>query len=528
MRVTSPLRSRTGYTALTFVTSIAATAWFAYRKGQDASWDQLNYHLSLPFLLLHGTFWGSIAPSGIQTFLNPFVLVPEYLLIRAVPAPIAVAVIAIVQALAFVIAGRICLRIAPPDPVTRDHRPAFLGFLLCLLSPMALSEAGTTIVDLLLAIPILLAFLLLLTRGDGGAGPKTVIAGLLLGAATGLKLTNGIFAIGALGFYAVGTRSIRHRIGAIALFAIAGALGFLVAAGYWHLALWERFGNPVFPFANNIFHSPDAPDSPLRDTRFLPTSVWDIVGYPLYWLLGGSPHPGLLSPASETDPKDARFVLALALAPVALIVGVLRRRRPPDQGVAGMLLACAISYVVWLFGFGIQRYLIPVEILCGAVVLALVSWIDTARLRLGMMLGLAVITLARIHVASWGRVPWGHHPWESRWRTIAETPLALPGQPLIFLTGQPTAFLALSLPGNARYVGFDTVVDPLANEHTVLSRQLRAALDATPPPTLYAVLAGPLPTDAQALVGSYGLHVTSDCRDLLAAAKAYRVCDVAR
>lgn len=523
MRVPLPFRSRAGYTLLTFAASITATLWFAFRKGQDASWDQLNYHLSMPFLLMHGTLWDSIAPSGLQSFLNPLVLVPQYLVIRVLPAPIAAAVIAIVQALAFVIAGQICLRIAPTDPVAPDYRSAFLGFLLCLASPMALSEAGTTIVDLLLAIPVLLAFWLLLTRDGHAAWRPSLLAGLLLGLATGLKLTNAVFAVGALGFYMTDRQSIRRAISSLAQLVVGGVVGFLLVAGYWHFALWHRFGNPIFPFANNVFRSPDAPFSSLRDARFLPTTIWDIVLYPVYWLLGGSPTPGLMSPASETDPKDARYILAPALVPIALGFAVLRRRRLADRRVAGLLLTCAGSYVIWLFVFGIQRYLIPVEILCGAVLLALVSWIDAARWRLPMLLVLSAIAVARVHVASWGRLPWGSH-----WRAIAQVPLTLPGHPLIFLTRQPTAFLALSLPADARYVGFDGTIDPIAGRRTVLAQQLRTTLDAVPPPTLYAITHGPVPSEAASLLASYGLHLTTICRSLNVAATTYRICDLTR
>src|ERR1700722_8704992 len=112
---------RVGYTAATLAVAIGTTMVFAMRHGQDANWDQLNYHLDVPFLLLNGSFWDSIAPSGIQSFLNPFILIPQYLAIRALPPMLAAATIGLVQAMAFVVAGRICLRIAG------ESRQAFLG-----------------------------------------------------------------------------------------------------------------------------------------------------------------------------------------------------------------------------------------------------------------------------------------------------------------------------------------------------------------------------------------------------------------
>ena len=124
-----------------------------------------------------------------------------------------------------------------------------------------------------------------------------------------------------------------------------------------------------------------------------------------------------------------------------------RRFAPLARPDTGLLLACAIDYPVWLYTFGIHRYMVPLEILCGAVVLVLVHWIATGLWRVRLLLVLVVVTLARVHVASWQRLPWQDH-----WRTIAASPLVLPGKPLVFLTFAPSAFLALSLPADARFV----------------------------------------------------------------------------
>jgi hypothetical protein len=519
-QVTNRLLSRAGYTILTLTLAVTTTLFFAYRKGQDANWDQLNYHLAMPFLLLHGVLWDSVAPAGIQTYLNPLILIPQYILLRGLPPLVAAGTIAATQAIAFVVAGRICIEIAPAGPRPKDYRPALLGFLLCLASPMALSEAGTTIVDLLLAIPVLLAYHLLLTREDAGA-PRLadLYAGLLLGAATGLKMTNAIFAIGAPAFYLTGQSHLRHRIGGLAQLAVGGLLGFVIVAGFWHFELWHRLHNPIFPYFNTIFHAPAASESVLRDARFLPKSGWDVIMYPVYWLVGGSPTPGLPSPASETDPKDARFILALILLPFAVVTTLLHRRHMLFRCETGLLAAWAIDYIVWLFVFGIHRYFVVGEILCGVVLLILTSWMAAGRWRLIVLLALAVITLARIHVASWARLPWGPH-----WRTIARTTLTLPDRPLIFLMSKPMAYVALALPATTRYVGFDPDLDLSGGRETVLTRQVREEIRTTPGSSRFAVLAGPPPQGAVATLASYGLRLTPECRDFAIAETRFQLC----
>jgi hypothetical protein len=525
MRIKALVATRAGYTATCVVAAIVTTLVFAFRRGQDVNWDQLNYHLSVPFLLLQGTFWDSIAPAGIQTYLNPLVLISQYLVIRALPPLAAVTTIDVAQAMAFVIAGRICLRIAGPDPGEGGYAGAFLGFVLCVASPMALSEAGTTIVDLITAVPVLLAYLLLLTRDDASAPRHAcVAAGLLLGLAAGLKVSNMVFAIGAPAFFLTGPAHPRRRASGAAQLVLGGVVGFMIIAGWWHLALWRRFHNPVFPYFNNIFRSPDSPPVAMRDKNFVTHSPWSMLTYPYYWLVGGSTTPIRLSPASETDPKDARFAFALAGALAVLALAPFRKRRLAvlARPETGLLLACAIDYPVWLYTFGIHRYMVPLEILCGAVVLVLADWIGTGLWRARLLLVLVVLDLARVHVGTWQRLPWQDH-----WRTIATEPLVLPGKPLVFLTFAPSAFLALSLPAEARYVDIGCGEIDLCAADTTLTRQLRADLDAVPQFSLYAVIPDGHPPRIIGLT-AYKLRLGEQCRRFAVAAKVYLICDVLR
>jgi hypothetical protein len=311
----------------------------------------------------------------------------------------------------------------------------------------------------------------------------------------------------------------------LAQLALGGVAGFAVVAGWWLFAVWRRFHNPFFPYFNNLFRSPDYPLEAVRDTHFVTRSPWSLLTYPYYWLVGGSTTPIRLSPASETDPKDARFAFALAGALAVSAIALFSRKRrfaPLARTETGLLLACAIDYPVWLYAFGIHRYMIPLEILCGTVVLVLADWIATGLWRARLLLVLVILDVARLHVGMWQRLPWQAH-----WRTIAAEPLALPGKPLIFLTFAPSAFLALSLPAQARYVDFGCGEINLCGPETTLTRQLRADLSEVPPYSLYAVIPNGRPPRTVGFE-AYGLHLGTQCRELPLAAKVYLICDVLR
>lgn len=508
------------------VLALAATFWFAVARGQDVNWDQQNYHLAVPFLLLHGGFWESVAPTGSQSFFNPLALIPPYLAIRHLPPVAAALAIAAVQALAFVIGGLICLALEPAG-VRRLHSPAMLGFLLCLASPMALSEAGSTFIDLATSIPILLAVLLLLLRPDARRPMRIcVAAGLLLGVAGGLKLTNLLFLFAVPGLLTIGRERLTRRAALFAAVCLAAGVGFVAVAGWWNIQVWQHFANPLFPFFNAVFRSPDYPAVNIDDDRFIGRTPWDLLRYPIDWLFGGGgSSPALGSPSSEVAFRDARFILilpALALLAAAAATRPALRRRVAGQPATALLLAWITVYVVWLYAFGIHRYALALEILCGPALLALSqSWPWRVSPR-GPLTVALVACLALIHVPSWRRFPFG-----PQWRGIMATPTALPGHPLIFVVDAPIAVAALSISDNARYVGIASI-DLAPGVDTTLVRQIKARLADTANTQPYALARQAHDLAADPQLRAYRIGPAGPCRMMATAVDALKLCPLAR
>ena len=93
---------------------------------------------------------------------------------------------------------------------------------------------------------------------------------------------------------------------ALSCFAIGGAIGGLATGGAWAWTLWQEFGNPVFPFYNTIFRSPEAPLEAMADVRFMPHNLWGAAAYPFYWLIGDYR-------SSEGPFRDPRFAILFVL-----------------------------------------------------------------------------------------------------------------------------------------------------------------------------------------------------------------------
>ena len=515
----------------------SAAAWlvllyFAIARGQDFNWDQRNYHLGVPFLLQHGRFWQSIEPAGIQSYFNPPVLQVQFWLLCHVGAVTAAAILGSVQSLAFMVAGALCFSVAAG--LGAGIGAALLGAGLSLLSPVALSEAGGTYIDLVTAIPVLGAYALLLTRGRGVRGLAAGVgAGSLLGVATGLKLTNALFVLGVAGFALAGADTVRERARWLLACGAAAALALMVVSGDWYLQVWRHLGNPLFPFYNGVFHSPDAigegslvAGGTWRDERFLPRSVLALWRYPLYWLLGGSPNPALKSPSAEVafiDPRWVAVVAGLTLFLATLAVARRWRACRLAEPQTGLLFAFALAYGAWLFQFDIQRYAVVLELLCGPVLLVLWRALRRGAARqggLGATLAASALLMA---------VPdWGHVPWHARWQPIGQALASVQPGAIVFVTGRPSLIAAVGLPADVRYVGLGGGLEMSAAANTRLVRQLKADLAQTPPPPLLELDRGTVEPVTVATLASYGLVVRAQCQPFVVGADAFRLCGVGR
>lgn len=502
--------SHAGYYLLTSALALTITLFYTFHKGQDVNWDQRNYHIAIPFLLLHGTYWSSIAPAGIQSWFNPLILLPQYLAIVYLSPITASLVITLGQLPAYLICARICRQVA-----TKDDTLALLGFLLCVAAPIALSEAGTTYVDLVTAIPVLGAYSLLLAPQQ--TGKRVAIAGALIGLATGLKLTNAVFAFGTVALVWP-NRTMTRCIALLAIAGTAASLAFLFVAGWWHWTLWRHFADPVFPYFARLF-SPDPSVSYGTDARFGARSVFAPITWPLYWVFGGSPNPGLLSPAAEVDSRDARFLLIIICFVAVVVFQRWRVRLQPQQ--RSLIIAWLIGYLVWIFVFGVHRYMIPLELLSGGVILCFAMTLPRRMEQIVALSTACILSVIVLHVPQWNRAPWSSH-----WDTIAARPIRVAGAPLVFLPDKPTAVIAASLAPPARLVG---LAEPIGLDvrSSLFARQLTEELNV-PGTQPYLLRAGPLSAEGQQILRRYGLRATDRCQPIRLALLSAELCSLDR
>jgi hypothetical protein len=354
---------------------------------------------------------------------------------------------------------------------------------------MTLSEVGTSFSDILTALPILAAFALILSA-DRPEPLRFILAGLLLGAAVGLKLTNAVFALGAAASLLLSARPLL----AMTCLGLGGALGALATGGAWSLMLWREMGNPIFPMFNGVFQSKELAPNNIMDMQFMPKGFWDALAYPFYWLVGDNR-------SSEYPFRDARFAVVMALALAGVGVRLVWRAAIFTRRDIQLFIIFAVSYVIWLKLFSIQRYAIVLELMCGPLIVLLLSRIMA---RASAKTSNAVMLAVAAAIALWSQPgDWWRRPWSDPYRPQISARLERPAG--YFLLDKPIAYVAPLLAPGSRFYQIADIALPVMPDGQFDRR-------------IHAGLADPLPggmwelhirgkTHREELLQRYGLAV---------------------
>jgi hypothetical protein len=442
--------------------SCVAFALYSLSRGQDLNWDQLNYHFYSGWAL-HSRMRVDLFAAGFQTYYNHLFYLPFYLLVKTFQPRTAAMLLAGLHALnvpALYVLSRMLIKV---EPRRLQIFLAALATIAGVFSPMFLSEVGTSFVDVFSGVVVLVA-LVMAFQGvrEGVQTPRQMlllgVSGFALGALGGIKLVNLPFAIGlGLGLLCIQARlgEKLRWLGAVG----AGALvGFLSTGAHLAWVLWSEYHNPLFPHYNSWFKSPFFTPDDIRDVRSVPKSVLDGMGYALQWATGAAPN-------NELPFRDVRFAIIIALfALSALIFSVVYfgreyvQRSAWDKGRADRVMSVGHSrvllvffgtgYLTWLFMFGIQRYLVPLELLAGLVLLCLLDLLIYNRsAKLLAAIVTVVFSVVMVKVPDWGHVPWG-----TSWYGVKLNPQLTRENTLYLALSEPIGYVFPFLPWSSRLI----------------------------------------------------------------------------
>jgi hypothetical protein len=441
--------------------ALLAGAIYTWFVGEDVNWDWQNYHEYNVWAVITGRYGIDALPAvhGLNLLLI-------YFLIRALLREAATAI------------------------------AIGASILIAAVGPMTLSEVGTSFSDILTALPIVGGCILILSA-EGRHG-RYILAGLLIGAAVGLKLTNVVYALGAAAAVLAASRPLL----ATCCLGIGGAIGAVATGGAWGLMLWREMGNPIFPLFNGIFQSRELVPMNIMDWQFMPRGFLDALAYPFYWLVGDNR-------SSEYPFRDARFAVATLLILFGIGRSLVTRVTIFAQRDIQFLLFFVVSYAAWLAVFSIQRYAIVLELLCAPLVVLLIS--RSLAGPAGAFMGGAssprvnsVMAVTALLIALWSQPgDWFRRPWSNPFSPAIPRELHQPAD--YFILDKPIAYIAPLLPPRSRFYQIADIAMPIIPDGA-FDRRIRAGLTSPLPGGAWELHMRGKPAREQ-LLERYGLRI---------------------
>ena len=323
--------------------------WLAQAIMPPYEWDELIYHLTVPKLFnqAHATIF---IPWNLFSLwpLNNEMLFGIALLLGSDIAPHLIMLwMTMLTLLGIVVIARQHF----------DDRVGIVAVALFLSVPLVKRLAGTALIDIALGMYVLAAFAALLHWQRERRWQWLVLSGVLSGFTAGSKLSGAAF-LGLFGLLVI-IGELRQRPLTInkMLFhsALFGFTGFLTVSA-WYIRSFMYTGNPVWPFAYNLFGGKywDA-----LGNEYLTQAQLDVISPNFartpYWLVQSFVYR--LTQPFELGRFPGGFGSIIPVGTLAASVLVLRSPRILGQ----LLLVCGIFYLLWFAFLPLQiRYLMPV------------------------------------------------------------------------------------------------------------------------------------------------------------------------
>ena len=435
----------------------------AHWLGKDVEWDTLDYHLYAGFSAIHDRFGLDYFPAGPQSYLNSLVYVPFYLLVNSGLSAAEVAgILALVQSGILWLTYELAIALVPSDRGPMRAVAGAAAALLACANPVLLEQFGSSFADITTAELVVAGALLLVGTLRAQSGWRLVAAGILLGAASALKLSNSLDAVSLAIVPLFLPLTWLRRLGCALLYGLGVGLSFALVSLPWSIRLQQHFGNPLFPFFNGIFHSPEYSTARILDYRFVPTSFAAALWRPFAMI-----EPIRLVHVERSAP-DLRYALLIVLA--VLLVPVLWVRRSQaghasarmpgglaaDRALLALGCAFLVDWVLWLAGSGNSRYFIPMSCVAAVLLGAVSCRLLTAWPRV-LICALAAMLLAQTYEVCADATFRPPYPWEGRrWFDVSVPGLLASQAALYFSVGvQSSSFVVPYLPAGSGFINLE-------------------------------------------------------------------------
>jgi hypothetical protein len=406
--------------------------------GGDASPDTRAYHLYIGYAAITGGRPQDIAVAGLQSYFCPVLDAWNWRLVSLMddhPSQLH-----ILLGVPYAVAASLIYRIGNDIlPAAWPWRKTMAGTaaLFGVTGAASFAVIGTMMSEIVPGLPLLAGVAIWVRNPD--SRKLLAASGALAGLSVALKLTELPIAAGFfLATVLINVNRPPKALLAAAAFGAPALISTLAVAGPWWLHNWRAYGDPIFPYFNDVFHSPQV--APLRwsDERFKPHGIFSVLIYPAVWAFQSS------DAAIETKMHDPRMLIELVA--ILTLIG----RSLVSRNTRALAAFCLIAFALWELEFSIYRYLAILECLSG--VLAAAALISCVPKRHALTVNLLLLIMFS-GVALTTKYPWWERAFPSR--KVFEVALpAIPGNALVLLLDEaPLSSVVPFLPASVTVVG---------------------------------------------------------------------------
>jgi hypothetical protein len=334
--------------------------------------------------------------------------------------------------------------------------------VISLLSPYWLGELGTSYENSM-TVPIVLfgAVNLIKFKRDLSVKRFAWATGFLFTVATTLKMTNISFLIAYLVIMAIlmacSPQSLKIKIKILGV-TLTGVVSGLILIIPWWIYVYTKMQNPIFPFFNAFFKSPFYPEENWRDARWMMHSISDLSSLISGWQIG----PAM----SELPVADLRYPILFGILAIVMIrkfdVSGIKFVRLNSWNDANFLqLWILISIIVWARMFFYARYIQPVELLLGILVMYYVFLlIKSKEIINGIAFIILIVTVFSIQLPNWGSNSEGSLTGGQQQRWVSPLTAEVSKLKGVLLTTGATGFLRQTSPGISNMINLDSYLLP--------------------------------------------------------------------
>lgn len=394
-----------------------------YLAGKDANWDLINYHLYIAHAWTHSKYLTDFMGAGPNSYFNPLGYLPFYWMVMAGWHSLAIGlVLGAFHGLSLIVLWELSERFLFKGAKYVRWLSA-LSVLLAVSSPVFAGTVGGTFLEPTLTV-FVLGSLLIMGLGCESIAPLKSLAlifggGLLMGLATGFKLTNIIF-VAAMGLSLLLIMGIRWKGFVLAAaFSTGVIVGYLIINGWWAHYLYQEFGNPFFPFFNEIFQSPDFSTAKLDHDRFKPTSFLEVIILPFRM---AEFHSWIYVENNAPDIRPALLILfGIAVVTKKLLPNIQRSNRSElgnntdthkPRNIVFTFFVCSMALWLWTTGNG--RYALPVLMLIGPL-LVFIIYKTTSNAKHTLIVASIALVLQLLNAWAAGNPRWTNTDWTQLW-----------------------------------------------------------------------------------------------------------------